>query len=94
MAELVSVKGDENTHSDGQLHASTNPNKFWIEGKLLVTIDSTADVDGALHNVPDVNSATGSEKFSCLNKKVHRHNDERYCSASTVVSGQTKFTSG
>lgn len=93
MSELVSVKDDENDHVGGALHASTNSGKFYINGKLLVTVESTADPD-LLHPLPPTTSQTGSEKFFVVGLAVHRNNDLRYCGAKTIASGQTKFYSG
>lgn len=94
MSELVSVKMDPDTHGEGRLLASTNPNLFYINGKLLVTVESEAQPDNAGHTIPEVNSKTGSAKFFAMGLEVHRHNDLRYCDAQTVVEGQTKFFSG
>lgn len=94
MGELVSVKEDPNDHGEGRLQASTNPGKFYINGKLLVTVESTATPDNAGHTVPEVNSQSGSGKFFVCGYKVHRNNDSRYCGAKTVVQGQSKFFSG
>jgi len=94
MAELVAVKDDPNTHGEGKLLASTNPGLFYINGKLLVTVESTATPDNAGHSPHDVNSKGGSSKFFAMGLAVHRNNDARYCDALTVVQGQTKFTSG
>lgn len=94
MGQLISVYDDPNTHGNGRLNASTNPNKITIEGLLLVTVESTARVDDVGHTPGPVNSATGSGKVTAFGLKVHRHADLRYCGAGTIVVGQSKVTCG
>lgn len=42
---LVSVMGDPNTHSGGELHASVNPSQIFIENQEMVVVGSTANPD-------------------------------------------------
>lgn len=58
---LVSVKGDPNTHSGGQLHASVNPGTVFIEGKEMVVVGSHASGDrkkGSIHKNPAASSGS------------------------------------
>ncbi len=90
MGELVAVFGDQNSHGAGDLQASNNSDKVFIQGKRVVMIDSTALIDGSGHGVSLVNAATGSAKVFVQGIKVHRNNDTRYCGASTIVTNQSK----
>lgn len=94
MTELVSVFGDPNTHTDGELLADNNSDKLFIEGKKVNLIGSNALVDGLGHSGAADAAATGTDKFYVSGIKVHRNNDSRVCGALTVVTGQTKVFSG
>lgn len=95
---LVSVFDDPNTHGNGQLDASNNTGKVFINGKKVVYLNSTARPDdlclplGGLHCTPFATSA--SSKFFCEGIAVHRHGDSRACGATTVVTQQSKVHSG
>lgn len=90
---LVAVKGDKNTHGKGALLIPPQT-KWKISGKLVCTVDTIAEPDLFGHAPTVVDSSTGSSKFSVAGKKIHRHGDSRYCLATTIVTGQTKFTVG
>lgn len=90
---LVSVVGDQNSHGAGQL--LTPPQTQWsLNGKLVCTIDTIAASDNLEHPTGDTNSSSGSGKMFVAGKAIHRHGDLRYCTATTVVSGQSKFYVG
>ena len=91
---LISVQGDKNTHEDGALLASNNTGKFFISGKKVVYKDSLAEADMLLHLPGATNSSGASSKIFCEGKPIHRHGDSRYCGATTIVTGQSKVTSG
>lgn len=92
MGKLVAVLGDQNDHGGGDLLASNNPGKMFVQGKKVVMIDSTALPDAIPHDVPLVNAATGATKLFVCGIAVHRHDDTRYCGAKTIVTNQSKLT--
>jgi uncharacterized Zn-binding protein involved in type VI secretion len=60
---LVSVKGDPNTHTGGNLDASINSaqsSHVYIEGKLAVFQGSTAGRDALGHPGPSTGASSGS----------------------------------
>jgi hypothetical protein len=103
---LVSVFNDPDSHGGGELNASTNPGKFFINGKKLVTRLSSAKSDSihdglgvaggsaAGESTAATSAATASTKFFAFGKGVHRKDDLRFCNAKTIVVGQSKFFSG
>jgi hypothetical protein len=93
MGELISVQGDENDHVGGALHASNNSGKFFIEGKKVVYIGSTADGD-LLHPPPPTDASSGSFAVYSEGIAIHRNNDNRLCGAKTIVTGQSSVTCG
>lgn len=93
ISNLIALVGDMNSHLSGELQVPPQT-KFKIAGKLVTTVDTVASADVAGHPTGATNSATGSSKWNIQGKALHRHNDIRYCGASTVVTTQSKFTVG
>lgn len=91
---LVSVFGDNNSHGGGALQASNNSGHFFVNGKKTVYKESLAEPDNAGHPPAATTSKTASSKFYSEGIQVHRHGDLRYCDASTIVTGQTRFYCG
>ncbi len=94
MGELVSVLGDQNDHGGAALSCDNNPNKVFVQGKLLGLKDCTAASDLLLHVPPLTNPSGASSKVFACGIPVHRDKDVRYCGSPTIVSGQTKVFAG
>jgi uncharacterized Zn-binding protein involved in type VI secretion len=97
MSKLIAVFGDKNTHGDGDLLASNNSGKVFINGLKVVYVGSDAlpDLlcpDDPIHCNPL--STTGSSKVFCEGIAVHRQDDLRICLATTIVSNQSKVFAG
>ena len=90
---LIALVTDKNTHKSGDLLVPPQ-SKWTINGLLVATVDTVALADEAGHISPSTNSSTGSSKWSVAGKALHRHDDDRYCGAKTVVTSQTTFTVG
>jgi uncharacterized Zn-binding protein involved in type VI secretion len=93
---LIAVEGDQNTHGGGQLIAAgaSSPQRVTIGGIPVIVHESPAGPDGALHPLPPTSTAGGSGKVTIYGAPVHRDGDPRQCGATTIVSGQSKVTSG
>jgi len=95
---LIAVLGDPNTHGNGGLDASNNSGKFFVNGRKVVYLGSTAQPDdlciplGGAHCAPSATSA--SSKVFSEGIAVHRHGDSRACGATTVVTNQSKVYVG
>ena len=94
MSELVSVQGDECTHGAGALNASNNTGKVFIQGKKVVYVNSTAQMDMLGDFDTEDASSTGSSKVFAEGIAIHRNNDYRACGAQTIVTGQGKVFAG
>jgi uncharacterized Zn-binding protein involved in type VI secretion len=98
MSVLISVLGDPNSHGDGQLLASNNSGKVFINNLKVNYVGSSASADvicfvaGPPHCDPLASS--GSGKVFAEGMSIHRHGDSRVCGASTVVEGQSKVFAG
>lgn len=98
MSELISVLGDPNSHGAGELNASNNNGKFFINGIKVVYMNSSSNPDslclpfGPPHCDPV--SIGHSEKIFSEGIAIHRNNDSRICGAVTLVSGQSKVFAG
>jgi hypothetical protein len=84
---LCAVEGDPNTHSSGELIAA-NPRTVYIN--YIPVIDHAPDpahpdglCPGDHHCNPE--TAEGSPNVFYYYNPVHRHDDQRICSALTVV---------
>jgi uncharacterized Zn-binding protein involved in type VI secretion len=98
MSELWAVAGDENTHGAGNL-IPDNPQTVFIEGTSVIEHDDPAEPDALcpLLGPPHCSPSTlnGSSTVFVYGKPAHRHNDERICTATTIVTGQsTVFVGG
>lgn len=91
---LVAVQGDQNSHGGGALTSDNNPGKVFIGGKLVAPLGCTAQGDNQEHPSGATNPSTASSKVFVAGIPVHRNGDSRACGASTIVSGQSKVTSG
>lgn len=90
---LVAVVGDQESHGAGALQVPPQT-KWTIGGKLVCTVDTLAAIDNLDHPPGQTNASTGSGSFYVAGKALHRQDDSRYCGATTITTGQTKFYVG
>lgn len=93
MGRLIAVFGDKNSHNGGELLASNNTGKIFINGKKVVYRESEALPD-PMHPPSETKAASGSFLVFGEGEAIHRDGDNRYCGATTIVEGQTKVFAG
>jgi len=84
MANLIAVKGDKNSHGNGDLLIGSTD--VFMNNKEVVTETTNASPDSLCPLPPHGNPQTSSYSSTVFinNKRVHRINDQRTCGAVTV----------
>ncbi len=93
MGRLIAVFGDQNTHGGGELLASNNTGKIYINDKKVVYRLSEAMPD-PIHPPAETKAASGSLLVFGEGEAIHRAGDNRFCGATTIVTGQSKVYAG